>query len=164
MPLGPDVVILHGGASCDEPTEGSRMRAIIECKNREYEYWAWDVESQLTPYGEIFQPDAVVLASMKKIPDVAKSSLRGRGYTLGELMGSNYAVLAVGLSTCTPQRTVYVLSSYTCDAFTQVPLCKIWGFRVLRRGRYMSKLSGCYRRGRSLTVYFPWWTESVLVK
>lgn len=50
------------------------------------------------------------------------------GYSLGELKGGNCAVLAVDISTCTPQRTVYLLSSYACDVFTHAPLCKVWGF------------------------------------
>lgn len=78
-PLRPDVVILHRGANCDELAEGFRVRAIIECKNWEYEYWARDVDNQLIPYREIFRPDTMVLASMKKVPDAVKTSLRRQG-------------------------------------------------------------------------------------
>ncbi len=74
-PLRPDIAILQGGASCDELVRGFRVKMIIECKNWEYEYWAKDIDTQIIPYREIFQPDTMILASLKEVPDHVKKRL-----------------------------------------------------------------------------------------
>ena len=72
-PLRPDIVILRGGESCDELVEGFKVKMIIECKNWDYEYWSKDLGNQIIPYKEIFQPEIMVLASLKKVPDHIKA-------------------------------------------------------------------------------------------
>ena len=78
-PLRPDIAIIHGGAKCDELTQGFKVKIIIECKNWEYGYWAKDIDNQIIPYKEIFQPDIMVLASLKKVPQYAKNMLSKYG-------------------------------------------------------------------------------------
>ncbi len=78
-PLRPDIAIIHGGMMCDELMQGFRVKMIIECKNREYKYWAKDTNSQILPYKEIFQPDTMVLASLKKVPQHVKNRLSKYG-------------------------------------------------------------------------------------
>ena len=78
-PLRPDIVILEGGASCSDLVKGFRIRMIVECKNWDYTYWAKDVENQIIPYKEIFQPDMTVLASLKKVPEHVKEYLNRYG-------------------------------------------------------------------------------------
>ncbi|WP_048163260.1 hypothetical protein [Thermogladius calderae] len=78
-PLRPDIAILAGGLSCEELKEGFRVKAIVECKNEDFERWSRDVEKQLIAYKEVFQPEAVVLASAKTVPGSFKLSLRTRG-------------------------------------------------------------------------------------
>jgi len=68
-PLRPDIVILQRGTNCNDLIEGFRVKMIIECKNWDYVYWAKDISTQVIPYKEIFQPDIMVLASLKKIPE-----------------------------------------------------------------------------------------------
>jgi len=82
VPLRPDIAILRGGEICDELIEGFEMAAIIECKNWDYEYWSKDVYSQIIPYKEIFQPEAMILASLKRIPDHVKTRLTKLGITV----------------------------------------------------------------------------------
>jgi len=82
IPLRPDIAILRGGETCDELIEGFEVAAIIECKNWDYEYWSRDVYSQIIPYKEIFQPEALILASLKKIPDHVKTWLANLGITV----------------------------------------------------------------------------------
>lgn len=79
IPLRPDIAILRGGESCDELVEGFKVKMIIECKNQDYEYWSKDINDQVVPYKEIFQPDIVVLVSLKKIPDHIKAWLEKYG-------------------------------------------------------------------------------------
>jgi len=74
-PLRPDIVVLEGGARCNELVNGFRVRMIVECKNWDYTYWAKDVDSQVIPYKEIFQPDVMVLASLKKVPEYVREYL-----------------------------------------------------------------------------------------
>ncbi|AFA38540.1 hypothetical protein Pogu_0513 [Pyrobaculum oguniense TE7] len=78
------------------------------------------------------RPDKLAFQGFDVIIKTGATTLKAvGGYTLRGPKRGDCAVLAVDLSTCIPQRTVYLLSSYTCDAFTQAPLCKIWGFRVV---------------------------------
>jgi len=74
-PLRPDIAILQGGASCNDLVEGFKVRMIIECKNWDYGYWAKDIDIQVVPYKEIFQPDIMVLASLKKVSKYVKEYL-----------------------------------------------------------------------------------------
>jgi hypothetical protein len=74
-PLRPDIAILVGGSDCNELARGFRVKAIIECKNWDYKYWMKDVDTQLIPYREVFQPDKLILASMKRIPRTVKQRI-----------------------------------------------------------------------------------------
>jgi len=79
LPLRPDIAIIEGGSSCNELKKGFRVKAIIECKNQDYNYWAKDIDYQIIPYKEIFKPDVMVLASLKKIPNYVKKHLNRYG-------------------------------------------------------------------------------------
>lgn len=81
-PLRPDIVILRGGESCRDLAKGFKVKMIVECKNQSYEYWARDVDTQIIPYKEIFQPEIMVVASLKKVPDHVKTLLSKHGITV----------------------------------------------------------------------------------
>ncbi|MEB3755358.1 MAG: hypothetical protein GSR79_00635 [Desulfurococcales archaeon] len=76
IPLRPDIVVLSGGATCNELAEGFRVMEIIECKNQDYEYWSRSIDIQILPYKEIFQPDQMIVASMKKVANHVKNHLK----------------------------------------------------------------------------------------
>jgi len=82
LPLRPDIVILRGGRNCEDLVNDFEVVAIIECKNWDYEYWFKDVDSQIIPYKEIFQPDALIIASLKKVPTHVKTRLAKLGITV----------------------------------------------------------------------------------
>jgi len=77
-PLRPDIAILQGGTSCNELIKGFMVKSIIECKNWDYEYWAKEVDTQVIPYKEIFEPEIMILASLKKVPEYVKEYLSNR--------------------------------------------------------------------------------------
>lgn len=78
-PLRPDIAILQGGASCEDLVKDFSIKMVIECKNQDYAYWAKDIETQIIPYKEIFQPDVMVLASLKKVPEHVREYLSRYG-------------------------------------------------------------------------------------
>ena len=80
VPLRPDLVVLAGAMSCNEVVEGAfSVRMVIECKNQEYGYWSGDVSKQIIPYKEIFEPEHMVVASLKPVPEPVKSYLSRQG-------------------------------------------------------------------------------------
>jgi len=81
-PLRPDIAILQGGTSCNDLVEGFRVKMIIECKNWDYRYWAKDINAQIIPYREIFQPEIMIIASLKKVPEYVKENLSRYGITV----------------------------------------------------------------------------------
>ncbi len=78
-PLRPDIVILQGGSNFEELLKGFYVKMIIECKNWDFSYWSKDIDLQIIPYKEIFQPDNMVLVSLKKVPEYVKTKLNGEG-------------------------------------------------------------------------------------
>lgn len=72
MPLRPDLVVMEGADTCEGLKHGFKVKAIIECKNQEYMYWAKTVENQVLPYKEIFRPDYTIIASLMPVPESAK--------------------------------------------------------------------------------------------
>ena len=79
FPLRPDLAILEGDKGCWEPGWIPRVLAIIELKNADYSTWQESIETQLIPYKEIFEPELLVLASLKPIPRHVKERLVERG-------------------------------------------------------------------------------------
>jgi hypothetical protein len=63
--------------SCRDLFESSTLttKLIIECKNLDYEYWAADFEKQITPYKRVLQPEYMLVASLKPIPQGVKEWL-----------------------------------------------------------------------------------------
>jgi hypothetical protein len=55
------------------------IKLIVECKNFDYEYWAKDVEKQIIPYKKIFQPEYMVVASLKPVPQDVENKLKSLG-------------------------------------------------------------------------------------
>jgi len=51
----------------------------IECKNFDYEYWTEDVDNQIIPYKEILQPERMVVASLKPVPQDVEKRLKSLG-------------------------------------------------------------------------------------
>ena len=77
LPLRPDIAILYDVTNCKdfEKVDNLKIRAIIELKNLDIEYWLNDVDNQIIPYKQIFQPDIEMVASLKKVPDYIKAKL-----------------------------------------------------------------------------------------
>jgi hypothetical protein len=67
--------------SCSDFFKSSTLliKLIIECKNFDYEYWAKDVEKQIIPYKKVFQPEHMVMASLKPVPQDVKNRLKSLG-------------------------------------------------------------------------------------
>mgnify|MGYP001626279947 CR=1 FL=1 len=79
-PLRPDFVVLRNRSNCEDICfKGLETAIVIECKNQDYTYWRNQIDSQIIPYDKIFQPNAIVLASMKSIPKNVKTSLESYG-------------------------------------------------------------------------------------
>jgi len=79
VPLRPDIVVLSKATNCEELMWEFKVRAVIECKNQDFRYWSKDIDTQLIPYKEIFQPEITALISLKKIPDNIKATLNRNG-------------------------------------------------------------------------------------
>jgi len=81
LPLRPDIVILNDVKSCRDldKVDKLKIRAIIELKNLDIQYWINDIDNQIIPYKQIFQPDIEVVASLKKVPDSIKAKLGRQG-------------------------------------------------------------------------------------
>jgi len=81
VPLRPDIVILRGINSCKDfkNVDEIKVKVLIECKNLDPEYWRQDVDNQIIPYKQIFQPDIAILASLKKVPEDIKIKLNKNG-------------------------------------------------------------------------------------
>jgi hypothetical protein len=74
IPLRPDIVLTYA-KNRNEFFEDPSIKLIIECKNFEYKFWKKDIEKQVIPYVEIFNPEEVILASLKPIPLFVKNKL-----------------------------------------------------------------------------------------
>ena len=55
------------------------VRALIECKNTDIQHWRKDINDQILPYKQIFQPDIIIVASLKKVPESVKAQLNQQG-------------------------------------------------------------------------------------
>jgi len=79
--LRPDIMFTQVVSSCNDLFKSSTLliKLIIECKNFDYEYWAKDVEKQIIPYKKIFQPEHMVVASLKPVPQEVKKRLKSLG-------------------------------------------------------------------------------------
>jgi hypothetical protein len=79
--LRPDIMFTQAVSSCSDlfksPTIAIKL--IIECKNFDYEYWAKDVENQIIPYKKVFQPEHMIVASLKPVPQDVKKRLKSLG-------------------------------------------------------------------------------------
>lgn len=82
MPLRPDLVVTEGADTCEGLKRGFKVKAIIECKNQEYMYWARTIENQVLPYKEVFQPDYTIIASLMPVPEYAKIKAARYGISL----------------------------------------------------------------------------------
>jgi len=84
IPLRPDMVVLCDVSSCEEfgKVERFRVRAVIEYKNQDPQYWLRDLERQVIPYREALQPDITIVASLKRVPENIKTRLHAMGVTV----------------------------------------------------------------------------------
>jgi len=78
--LRPDIMFTQA-SSCSDFFKSSTLliKLIIECKNFDYEYWAKDVEKQIIPYKKVFQPEHMIVASLKPVPQDVKNRLKSLG-------------------------------------------------------------------------------------
>ncbi|MEM4912938.1 MAG: hypothetical protein QW579_01905 [Desulfurococcaceae archaeon] len=76
-PVRPDILVCKGWFK--NARELKKVDLIIECKNKEFQYWQSDVETQLIPYFKKYRPANMILASMKPIPSGAKRGLQELG-------------------------------------------------------------------------------------
>jgi hypothetical protein len=79
--LRPDIMFTQTVSSCHDLFESSTIliKLIIECKNSDYGCWAKDVNMQIKPYKEIFQPEHMIVASLKPVPQYVKNELKSWG-------------------------------------------------------------------------------------
>ncbi|MEM2614175.1 MAG: hypothetical protein QXO15_08130 [Nitrososphaerota archaeon] len=77
VPIRPDILICRG--QFKDASELRKVDLIIECKNKEFQYWQIDVETQLVPYFKRYRPVNMILASMKPIPSKTKQNLQESG-------------------------------------------------------------------------------------
>jgi len=79
----PDILISRG--KYRTLVDAPKFDILIECKNLPFNYW-WDdgkvVRNQLLPYKELFNPEIIIIASLKPIPDWAKDSLEKEGFII----------------------------------------------------------------------------------
>jgi hypothetical protein len=76
--LRPDIVFTYASNAKDF-MENPIIKLIIECKNFDYTFWEKDVEKQVKPYVEIFNPEHMVIASLKPVPQYSKQKLFNYG-------------------------------------------------------------------------------------
>ena len=81
VPLRPDLIILCNINSCEDLKNATeiKFKAIIELKNLDIQCWLNNIDDQIIPYKQIFQPDIEVVASLKKVPDNIKAKLSKHG-------------------------------------------------------------------------------------
>jgi len=79
--LRPDMVILCNINNCYDfqKTDEIKVKALIECKDRDFKKWQHEIRTQIIPYKQILQPDIALVASLKKVPDNIKKELDRQG-------------------------------------------------------------------------------------
>lgn len=82
VPLRPDIAVLTGAEDCKELIQGFRVVALIECKDRDFDAWRREVDAQIVPYREIFQPEALIVVTPGAVPQKFKLQWRSRGITI----------------------------------------------------------------------------------
>jgi len=82
VPLRPDIMVLSGAEGCGELIQGFRVVAIIECKDRDFDAWRHEVDAQIAPYREIFQPEALIVVTPGAVPQNVKLQWRSRGIAI----------------------------------------------------------------------------------
>jgi len=78
------MVVLYGVSRCEEfsVVERFRVRALIECKNQDPQYWLRDLERQVIPHKQALQPEIMIVASLKRVPESIKTRLHAIGVTV----------------------------------------------------------------------------------
>jgi hypothetical protein len=74
IPLRPDITFTYAKKP-EEFMQKPAVKLIIECKNADHPSWEKDVERQIKPYIEIFQPEHMIIASLKPVPQYLKKAL-----------------------------------------------------------------------------------------
>ncbi|MDI6642313.1 MAG: hypothetical protein QME68_08410 [Elusimicrobiota bacterium] len=75
--IRPDMIISEG--KYNSLVDAPKFNFLIECKNLSFRNWWNDgkiIEEQLSPYKNLFKPEIFIVASLKPIPDWAKSRLK----------------------------------------------------------------------------------------
>jgi len=75
LTLRPDIVFTYA-KDCNEFMQNPAIKLIIECKNTDYTYWEKDINRQIKPYVEIFEPEYMLIASLKPVPPYIKRDLQ----------------------------------------------------------------------------------------
>ncbi|RLE56061.1 MAG: hypothetical protein DRJ40_06540 [Thermoprotei archaeon] len=79
--LRPDIVIVKG--YCDKLDEATRHESklvVLECKDRDFEYWRSELSTQVLEYARYIGP--VVIASLKSVPEDIIEKWRKRGVVI----------------------------------------------------------------------------------
>jgi len=82
VPLRPDIAVLTGAEDCKELIQGFRVVALIECKDRDFDAWRHEVDAQIAPYKEIFQPGVLIVVTSGAVPQSVKLQWRSRGIVI----------------------------------------------------------------------------------
>jgi hypothetical protein len=86
LSLRPDIAFTYAKdpqGFLNDLTEGRpAIKLLLECKNSDYTFWRGDVEGQIKPYAEIFNPEYIVIASLKPVPQNVKEELSRYGADL----------------------------------------------------------------------------------
>jgi hypothetical protein len=78
LALRPDIAFTYA-KDAEEFMERPSIKLIVECKNADHTFWEREVEEQVKPYAEIFQPEHIVVASLKPVPRHLKEGLSSYG-------------------------------------------------------------------------------------
>lgn len=73
----PDIVMAKG--SYNDINKVGSIDLIIECKEKRFQDWEADIESQIPAYLRNFKPKSFVVASLKPVPSSAASELAKKG-------------------------------------------------------------------------------------
>jgi len=74
--------VLSVAEDCKEPIQGFRVAALIECKDRDFDDWSHEVDTQIAPYREIYRPDVLIVVTPGAVPQSIKLQWRSRGIAI----------------------------------------------------------------------------------
>lgn len=81
VPIRPDIVVAKGSFKLTKEFVDSKkpIELIIECKEGKFEEWEKDIELQIIPYKNTFNPRNFIVVSLEPCPKNIKEKLETRG-------------------------------------------------------------------------------------